>query len=197
MIFNVGDIIEFGNCYQSNELKKEPIWWKVLDVKDDKVLIISEKALDCKEYNTEQTDITWETCSLRKWLNDGFLNAAFNLTEQKMIKTTKVTADKNLKHSTDPGKDTTDRIFLLSITEAEKYFSSNEDRMCVPEEYVLSDISIDYIKNGEATCWWWLRSPGNIGYFAALIDEDGSISSDGGNVSYEYVCVRPALWLKL
>ena len=61
--------------------------------------------------------VTWETCSLRKWLNDEFVNEAFSKKEQKYIPTVTVPAHKNPKYDTDPGKATKDKVFLLSAVE--------------------------------------------------------------------------------
>ncbi|MBP3696995.1 MAG: hypothetical protein J6J45_05560, partial [Clostridia bacterium] len=67
----VGDYITFGSYEQDNDLSngKEPIEWLVLDKQDGKVLVISKYALDAKPYNDEYVDVTWETCTLRSWLN--------------------------------------------------------------------------------------------------------------------------------
>ena len=76
----VGNSVSFGSYEQDNNPAngKEEIEWIVLDVQGDRSLLISKYALDCKKYNTEWTDGTWESCSLRKWLNSDFLNAAFS-----------------------------------------------------------------------------------------------------------------------
>lgn len=195
-----GDTIKFGNYYQSNSTEKEEIEWKVLEVKDGKALIISDKALDSVKYNEEYTDVTWETCTLRKWMNNDFLNTAFNAGEQTIIAETKVTADANPKYSTNPGNETTDKVFLLSINEVNKYFTSDDDRMCVPTAYAISNgayTSSDYSKGGEATCWWWLRSPGYLSDFAALVRGVGDVYVDGGSVYDSNDCVRPALWIEI
>ena len=73
---------------------KEDIEWLVLETKDGKVLVISKFALDCKQYNMTYTDVTWETCSLRKWLNSSFLDAAFSSEEKAMIPMVTVAAEK-------------------------------------------------------------------------------------------------------
>ena len=73
----VGDYVNFGTYEQDNNTSngKEEVEWLVLEVKDGKALIISKYALDCKPYNTGLTGATWETCTLRKWLNNNFINA--------------------------------------------------------------------------------------------------------------------------
>ncbi len=200
---NVGDTIKFGKYEQDNNLAngKEDIEWIVLDKKYKKILLISKYVLDCKQqYNTELTDVTWETCSLRKWLNETFIDSAFDDTEKTIVKESKVSADSNPKYDINPGNATTDKVFLLSINEAEKYFGSDEDRKCAPTKYAKANGAItsnSYTKNGAPTCWWWLRSPGNSQLYAVYVRDDGSVYYLGYNVDYSYPCVRPALWINL
>lgn len=199
---NVGDTIKFGKYEQDNNLSngKEDIEWNVLAKEDNRALLISKYALDCKQYNSTKTDVTWETCSLRKWLNETFMDSAFDDTEKTIVKESKVSADKNPKYSTDPGNATTDKVFLLSINEANKYFGSDEDRKCIPTEYAKANgayTSSGYTKNGVPTCGWWLRSPGNFQDIAARVYIDGSVRCGGSLVDYDGGCVRPALWINL
>ena len=156
----VDDIVYFGAYEQDNDESNgaEAIEWLVLDKEGDKLLVISKYALDCQPYNTDYTDVTWESCTLRTWLNDDFLNEAFSADEQSYIVQTTVTADENPKYDTDPGNDTKDRIFLLSIDEAEKYFSWGSRRRCEPTDYAVSNGAYE---SDSGNCWWWLRSPGN------------------------------------
>ena len=198
----VGDIYTFGSYEQDNDSSngKEEIKWRVLAKKKNRILVISEYALDCYKYNTQYTDVTWETCSLRKWLNSTFFLSAFSTDEQKMIQETKVTEDDNPSYFTSFGNDTADKVFLLSITEAEKYFSSDEDRKCVPTAYAIEQsayTSSNYTKGGKATCWWWLRSPGYYSHNAAYVRRGGGIYYFGGGVHSSTGCMRPALWIEI
>ena len=115
----VGDTYTFGAYEQDNSTSngKEAIEWTVLDKDGMSLLLISKQALDCQQYNTSYTDVTWESCSLRKWMNGTFLNKAFNAEEQAQIQNTTVSADKNPEYNTNPGNATTDKVFLLSINE--------------------------------------------------------------------------------
>ncbi len=112
-IAKVGDYVAFGAYEQDNNTSngKEDIEWLVLEVKDGKALVISKYALDRKPYNASYTDVTWETCTLRKWLNKEFINAAFSADEKAMIPTVTVPADKNPDYSTNPGNATQDQVF--------------------------------------------------------------------------------------
>ena len=199
----VGDTYTFGAYEQDNSTSngKEAIEWTVLDKDGMSLLLISKQALDCQQYNTSYTDVTWESCSLRKWMNGTFLNKAFNAEEQAQIQNTTVSADKNPEYNTNPGNATTDKVFLLSINEVEKYFNSDEARKCAPTAYAKAQgaYTSDSYKtaSGAATCWWWLRSPGYAQDSAASVYFDGSVNYRGHYVSYDNGAVRPALWINL
>ena len=199
---NVGDIIVFGAYEQDNDTSngKEDIEWLVLAKEDNKILVISDKALDCKPYNQSRDYVTWETCSLRKWLNNDFINSAFSDDEKAMIPTVTVSADKNPEYDTDPGNATQDQVFLLSIVEARKYFASSEARMCVPTAYAIFNglyTSSRYSKDGEGTCLWWLRSPGYNQISAARVNNDGSVDEYSYDVDCDNYAVRPAMWITI
>ena len=199
---NVGDIIVFGAYEQDNNTSngKEDIEWLVLAKEDNKILVISDKALDCKPYNQSRDYVTWETCSLRNWLNNDFINAAFTAEERAMILTVTVSADMNPEYNTNPGNATKDKVFLLSIVEAEKYFTSDEARKCVPTEYAISNgasTSDSYTKGGKATCLWWLRSPGFDQFIAAYVNYFGPVLRYGRSVGNVSNSVRPAMWITI
>ena len=63
----VGDTIKLGTYEQDNNKSngKEEIEWRVLDIDGNEALLISEYALDCKPYNEEYAEITWEDFTLR------------------------------------------------------------------------------------------------------------------------------------
>ena len=157
------------------------------------LLLISKYALDRQQYNTSY-NATWETCSLRKWLNGTFINNAFSTTEQNMIQSTTVTADKNPSYSTSPGNNTTDKVFLLSITEVNKYFSSDNARQCQGTAYCYAQGAF---KASNRNCWWWLRSPGINSYYAASVDYVGSVNDRGDGINDDRRGVRPAMWIDL
>ena len=198
----VGDTLLFGAYEQDKDTSngKEDIEWIVLAKEENKVLIISKYALDGQPYNTADTLVTWETCSLREWLNETFINAAFSSKEQDRIIRTTVTADANPEYGTPAGNDTADKVFLLSIEEATQYFASDEARKCAPTDYAIEQgawVSDYDTVGGRATCWWWLRSPGNFSSGAAIVSHDGSVYYGGNRVSNYGNAVRPALWIDL
>ena len=192
---NVGNRITFGSYEQDNKLSNgpEPIGWRVLEVSGGSALIVSEYALDARAYNEDYESVTWETCTLRKWLNGEFYETAFNEDEKVRIALTEVENADNPTYGTDGGADTEDHVYLLSLGEAEKYFEGDKDRRAIPTEYAIARNV--WVREKTGTVWWWLRSPSPNSCYAAGVDPDGSLYIIGYSV-YDYRnAVRPALRL--
>lgn len=215
------DNVFFGNYFQSNGTTKDPVKWRVLSNAGGQLFLLSDQNLDALQYHTEQEDVTWETSTIRSWLNgydasantggsngidytgDNFLNTAFSAKEQTAIAETNVVNDDNDETGADipidAGDDTTDRIFLLSLTETynKKYFPN----YCFSTNtaYVADGGKFGYSMYGVGESdWWWLRSPGSDQSRAAFIEwEDGTSVTDGNPVNNESTAVRPAFNLNL
>ena len=204
----VGAYIILGSYEQDNDLSngKEDIEWLVLAREDNKALLISRYSLDNQPYSEHAKDVPWENCSLRKWLNETFLNEAFSSEEQNSIITSVVTADENPYHKLSQGNDTTDKAFILSITEVNEYFSSNSDRQCQGTKYCHAQGAPKSQETGN--CWWWLRTL-NAQNTAAVVDDEGPVeaaaaindknnSASGGDyVICTEASVRPSIWIDL
>ena len=194
----VGGYVTFGRYEQDNNTGngKEPIEWLVLEEKGNKALLISRYALDCKPYNTNGTGVTWETCSLRKWLNETFLTEAFTTRERAVIVMT--TADNSASqgyggYKTSGGGNTQDRVFLLSYAEAWMYFRTDRERQCQPTKYAETQGAY---KNGSSgNCWWWLRSPGSSLWSSCSVHDDGTRGDH--SVNFVIDAIRPALWVEI
>lgn len=212
---NVGDVVLFGTYEQDNDTSNgaEAIEWIVLDRNEDQALIISKYALDCKPYHNVTEPVTWETCSLRTWLNDTFFHTAFSEQEQASILPTTLTNPDHPSFGTEGGNDTVDQVFLLSTEEANRYFSTNEDRIVYPTAYAyaqgcytcnqttflshMSQYGDEY--DSEASCWWWLRSPGFHTVYANSVHDNGQViaRSPGSDVRRGDNAVRPAMWVRV
>lgn len=196
----VGDYITFGSYEQDNDLSngKEDIEWVVLDEQDGRILVISKYGLDAKPYNDEYVDVTWETCTLRSRLNDEFFSEAFTSREKSQIPTVTVTADSNPNYDTNPGNNTQDKVFLLSIDEVNKYFYSDRERECRATEYAVAQgAGLSASALYEGNCSWWLRTPGGFSSYACYVGYDGYVNNHASNVNYNNVGVRPAMWIEL
>ena len=190
----VGNYINFGVYEQDNKTSngKEDVEWLVLEIKDGKALVISKYALDCKQYNTSNYNVTWETCTLREWLNNDFLNSAFSANEKAMIHTVTVPSDRTSDYYSNPGNATQDQVFLLSVWDVHEYFSSANAMQCKATDYAVANGA--EVDDSNGNCWWWLWTPEkDVAFY---------VDSSGHGISYRSVnysghAVRPALWIDL
>lgn len=192
----VGDYVKFGTYMQeAYSNRKEKIEWLVLDKKYGRILLLSKYGLDCQCYNESRRNLTWETCTLRKWLNNQFFHTAFSEKEKSLISKVGVSDDKIPKYSTNPGNETQDQVFLLSIKEVNRYLKKDKVRQCQPTDYAVAKGVFAYSANDN--CRWWLRSPGYSQLDAAYVSVDGGVVENGHVVDYDTDAVRPALWIDL
>ena len=192
----VGDVVKYGSYEQDNNQAngKEAIEWLVLDKQDGKAFLISKYCLDSRRYNRD-TAITWENCELRDWLNDEFYNCAFSEVQRQNILTTTVhTPDTPTPWDPiDGGNDTLDKLFLLSVDEANQYFPDDRARRTVATAYAVAKGAV-VDKNYS---YWWLRSPGDESHFVSYVGNSGAVDNTGRSIGVSYVAVRPAMWVTL
>lgn len=213
------DCVYFGNYYQSDATgnTKDPIKWRVLSVDGDDAFLMADQNLDAKPYNTSYVDVTWETCTLRSWLNgygasanveetdyssDNFLDTAFTAEERAAIRQTTVVNEDNSYYGTEGGNDTTDRVYLLSIAEAcnasygfnSTFDTNSKTRVSTNTAYTAGKSGMYSVGAADD---WWLRSPGNGSSDASNVGYNGYGSYYYSIVYYDNVAVRPALHLNL
>ena len=105
----VGDIIPFGGHE-----------WRVLEVRGDRALLISEYIIELRAYHYREEAVTWETSAIRHYLNNEFLNS-FRRADRARIPETRLANNDNPWFGTYGGDDTYDKIFLLSLEEVVQY----------------------------------------------------------------------------
>lgn len=183
----------------------EPIKWRVLDKQGSTALLLADKALDSQKYNTVRETITWETSTIRSWLNgygaasnkqsvdygsNNFIDIAFTPEQQGGIQVSNLTNADNSQSKTEGGNDTADRVFLLSESEVCSevaksygfvhlyYYTYDEARRCKSSTYSKA---MGTWSMGSApytgNCRWWLRTPG-------AKTNDDSMSLGAANVIY-------------
>lgn len=193
--------------------KYEPIKWRVLSVNGNTALVISDAGLDCQPYNWNDVSVTWDTCSVRSWLNgyDGSKNEpGIDYSSKCFAKTAFTDDDMGAIQKVDvPGNEANDWIFILSESEVWEStatpfgFSSNsgindEARRCKPTDYSKASGLYTAKDSGvtlEGYCYWWVRAlePGSTtpGVFSA------GPKDRGGSVTSARNAPRSALYLDL
>ena len=134
------------------------------------------------------------------YTSDNFIGTAFSEKEQKAIADTDVFNDDN--GDIEGGNTTTDKIFLLSIAEANysDYFTDNDSRIATNTAYVADGgkIGLGGMYGVGVADFWWLRSPGSFySNNAAYVYETGDVNSSGTAVNSDSYTVRPAFNLDL
>ena len=173
--------------------KYKPIKWIVLQAENKEAFLLSDVILDKQAYNTDFEYITWEESSLRAWLNEKFINRAFSDEEKGKINITEIVNQDNPKYGSEDGRNTSDKIFLLSLSEVsgkkdgKKYGFLNDDtRRCYTNSF----------SNMQAASWW-LRSSGDNNGAAIDVDAIWGWIVGYGNLISDTGGVRPALHLNL
>ena len=208
---SVGDVIQFGE-YD----------WRVLYVQYNRALIITENIIEKRPFNEQWEAVTWEESTLREYLNSEFLQK-FTEEKQGWIADTRIQNPDNLWYEMSGGNDTTDKIFLLSLEEVDRYFGRSGDyenkrrkrfggRHTLSGQWIwISTDGDDYggtafsnandrvkiAKYNNEDSAWWLRSPGNHSNTAAVVGRDGVVGVFGVSVYDDIGSVCHALWLNL
>lgn len=193
------DCVYFGNYWQNDTNgdgvadendAKQPIKWRVLSVDGDDAFLLADQNLDAGSYNKSYTDVTWETCTRRSWLNgygassnvdsidyssDNFIDAAFTSAEKNVIRQVTVVNEDNPYYGTEGGNDTKDKVFLLSIAEASNasygfnstFDTDSKTRVATNTAYVAGKSGISGVGKAD---YCWLRSPGGSATSASSVD---------------------------
>ena len=160
------------------------IEWIVLDKDENKkeATLLSKRVIDNIPFNTESALVTWETSTIRQWLNHGFFYFSFGRQDRRKVVTTEVKTTAPEKSLSLGGNDTFDKVYLLSIEEANKYLKYCElvGNGTVYDDYYGVPMS------------YWLRNPGNTQNFACYVHQDGIISNIGHFVNFSRG-IRPVI----
>lgn len=178
-----GDTVYWGSYEQDDDTSngKEDIAWVVLYEDSGRKLLLSRKGLDSRPFHDTQTNVSWEDCTLRAWLNDDFYWEAFNEIEQDSIVQTVITT---------PGsEDTRDYVFLLSEQEVGLY-----------KEYcTLAELTDYAVRQGATVQQWWLRSPWSMygqdhtDWASTLYQDDATVGHSG--VADKGLAICPTIWV--
>ena len=204
--------------------KYEPIKWRVLNRSGNDALLLADIALDDQKCNTNDEYVTWETSSMRSWLNGygasmnepktdyskkNFINSAFSSIQRNGIKTTSVVNNNSIIYGTESENNIADKVFLLANSEDYKdvatsygfdfendvYGDEAKRSRCSAYAYAMGTWRYHPIDNDERhTVYWWYH----------VVDKDDMASSIdfsgnpvGVGVVSDDIGVRPALHLNL
>lgn len=179
---------------------KDGAAWYSIAREGTRSLLVRVNPVAMMPYHNACEEVTWETSSIRQWLNGEYYDTAFTERQKKAILPVQLNNPDNKIYGTPGGNSTEDRVFLLSLEDLEKYLIVDVD-----EE--LKEKTLYWYEGDEPGYWkaveakwegrvisWWLRSPGEFENCAALVNYDNCIYEAGTDV--DATCtVRPAVWV--
>lgn len=192
----VGDVVVLGRYEQDNrpDNGREPLEWLVMDVQDDRAMLLSRYCIDTVIFYPKRVPMYWGKSDLRAWMNGEFFQTAFTPEEQALILTTTV-KNSNPHGMKGAGADTLDKVYLLSKTEVLGFFPEMADRVAYPTEYAKSKGCTVDPKTG--SCRWWTRTSGARPLDICGMRLDGRISSYGmQDVDWPTNTMRPVIWIQ-
>lgn len=177
-------LVSFGHYSQhlGSTDKPEPIDWVVLHSEGDRTLLVSCFILTFRPYNQVENasmECSWQRSSIRKWLNTEFLDSVFTEQEKEHILNNSVEQD---------GEISSDRVFLLSVDEAEEFFTEAKvPRTAAGSEYAGGGA---HGMSKHMTQWWLRTSEDEFNKY--FVNEDGLIEAEFAN---QGLGIRPAIWV--
>ena len=176
------DTVKFGNYYYAaNEVDRRDIEWLVLDknLETKEALLISKYIIDWQKFDKGyNSKVTWEECSLRKWLNEEFINIAFMDEELKLILPKDLLSSiKSFTNIT-----TNDRVFCLNSNEFNKYLPEYREMgstIYKTGAAPITDYTLyksDYEATKESGMGsYWLRDKKNLGDDISFVTPKGTL----------------------
>lgn len=197
---NTCDTVYFGNYWQEDTNgdgvadqndEKTPIRWRILSRNGNDAYVMADQVLDCKKYHEIDESVTWETSTLRKWLNGEFYNTAFTVEEQEAVLEQTLENVDNEKYATENEED---MVYLPSyddVVNDDYGFLGDQARIGKNTAYAMAS-------GGEANSWWWIFPSGSSTAESAAVNPNGDVMGYGAHSAYRCIYgVRPALHLDL
>ena len=202
-----------------------PLCWRVLDIQGNRALLLADRMPDCVPFHSGDEDVTWEECTLRSWLNgygaeankqgtdytgNGFVDRAFTAQQQEAILPVLCGNQPNRDYGTDSGRDTEDRLFILSNEEV--FEGENAGKYGFDESRDYDDPAKRFTSTLYAKCmgawwspvdkyagnsFWFMRTSGYTSRNVTYICDFGFIYSRGTLATCSDAGVLPAMWIDL
>ncbi|MBR0382154.1 MAG: hypothetical protein IJH71_06950 [Eubacterium sp.] len=160
----LGDKIAFANMD-----------WRILERNKEEIFLIKDNSMANIPFNKGGGNVTWEKSSVRKWLNEDFLNENFFEKEKEVLIVSKVPSSTNPEYGTKSGNATEDYLYLLSSEEVAQY------------QPLLAKTQ---------NCWW-LRTPGKEAGLQAFVYTDTTTLNFGFDSGCESFAVKPVVRISL
>lgn len=189
-VLDVGSYVLFGVFEQDpNTDGVEKLEWIIAEKNGNEVLLISKYAIEALPFATSKR--TWSGSVAREWLNNGFIDGCFRTSEKLKIREKSITTVYEDAKGNEKIEITQDKVFLLSINEANRYFATNDDRYALATDYLKTKEAHINLDNGMAH--YWLRTPTSSGEIM-YVNGSGAVNESGKSFE-KIMAIRPAMWI--
>lgn len=188
----------------------EPIKWRIIEINDDEMMLMSDRLLDCVPYNRVSENVSWQDSYLRQFLNDEFYDHAFSEKEKEAIITKQIENDPNRTYDTYCGNTTSDKVFILSeeevyldkkATEHGFYPYTGVDdpaKRFRPTMYAMARGTwYSPVENYKGNGFWFMRTNGYCGSSVTYICDMGYIYEHGTDVTCSDSGILPVICVDL
>lgn len=203
----------------------DPIRWRIIGLDGGNACLMADRLPDCQPYNAEEGPVSWESSTLRSWLNSypaeenaagidyrgkGFLDTAFTAEQQAAVLRSPVDNQPNGMYGTACGNNTEDYVFLLSNEEVFSSDTAARNGFYAGSGY--DDPARRFRSTLYAKCrgawwsavdgyrgnsFWFMRTNGYTPESVTYICDFGYIYERGTIATCEDAGVLPALWIDL
>lgn len=149
------------------------IEWDAIAHERGCVLLLAHDAVGQRAFHGRKRCPEWNKSDIRSYLNGEFLDSLTPEERDRIVPVLVVNGASTRR--TGNSVDAVDRVWLLS---------DGEVRQLDPALR-------------QASCRWWLRTPGADSYYTAHVETRGVVSSFGSTVISAGLGVRPAMWVKM
>ena len=155
---------------------KTPLFFE----EDGRLLVISRSALEAKPYHESAVNVTWETSTLREWLNGEFYEKSF-------------TDDEKSRFVSTGG----DYVTLMTLGEAKTFFNDPGITLAKPTYYAKKHgLSWDFTSGGSS--YWLKTADPSKSVYVTWVDFEGLVHENGYTVWTDKVLgVRPVMWVRV
>ena len=190
--------ILYGKYEQDNDFSngKETIEWIPLATNNQKVLLISKYILDFQIYSISKNNANWETSSIRKFLNDGFINESFTTNERHHIALSDVISYTGSYRDKEGAINTSDYIFIPGYEDYDLY-TTYDNFISKVYKTNCTKYSSTLIESNEYKSFYWLRDFYTKYHQAVYVRHNGEIEWDLEKLKIEKLGIRPMMWLDL
>lgn len=192
--YKLWEEISFGRFRQGTADTKRKLEWYVIGINQNQMTLLCAKVIRSLPYNEIKTNVTWETCSLRKYLNEQFFESTFSQEEKEAIIEMPLEPALGKGTNLKQCRRTRDRVFLADIDLVETL--PNNIRLGYPTLRTVEENRL-FMGRGLSTkdyIYWWVRNPGKTNLSAQLM---GGYGFTRQSVDTQTGGVRPVIVVNL